>query len=299
MLNDQDNQNLMMQWGLNVGQKMLQESEKGLTQYLPFFHSLRRYFRVDHRYVQRKLQMILCPFTDPEYGVKSFLRAASLTSGGSSSGGGGASSMGGYQFGEDNEIGFRANSNTGSMFDANPNQAGGGAAAGSSSARQTPVEDHRSFDLYIPLMAIITFATLAGYIKGIHNDQPLTADFFLQAFSSMLFWLVFEVIAIKIGRYVLGLPLEFAVLDLVALCGYKYVGVCCMIFLREILPFEQGLVVTLMVTYFAAAAALFAFHAMVGFYLRDGKPPKRCLPLAYGAAAIQVPFILWFSAQPF
>eukprot|EP00331_Platyophrya_macrostoma_P028786 CAMPEP_0176451138 /NCGR_PEP_ID=MMETSP0127-20121128/27625_1 /TAXON_ID=938130 /ORGANISM="Platyophrya macrostoma, Strain WH" /LENGTH=256 /DNA_ID=CAMNT_0017839071 /DNA_START=48 /DNA_END=818 /DNA_ORIENTATION=+ len=256
---------MMVQLGLSYGQKVIQEGEKGLSRYLPLIGDLRRYFRVDNQYVKNKLLMLVFPFN------KQFNRKQ-------------------FQFGDDLLGGNAFSSSSSSTM---------GPGAGTGAQQLPPVDDICAFDLYIPLMALITYVTICGFVRGI-NDGSLGPEFLASTLSSILFWVFLEVAVIKIFRYVLNLPQTFAALDIVSLCGYKYVGVCIMVLLRETLGLQQNRIFSTMLTcYFAGAAAFFALKAMTEFYIRDGKVPNQARPLVYGASALQIPFVLWFASRPF
>jgi protein transport protein YIF1 len=173
-------------------------------------------------------------------------------------------------------------------------------AAGSNvvSTQLPPTDDVCSFDLYIPLMALITYVTICGFVRGI-NQGSLGADFLASTLTSIFFWVFLEVAVIKIFRYIMNLPQTFAALDIVALCGYKYVGVSLLVLFRETFALDGHWLALLSTLYIAAAAAFFAFRAMSEFYSRDGKVPVQARPLVYGAAGLQIPFVLWFSMRPF
>lgn len=264
MFGESDNSNMMVQLGLSYGQKVIQEGEKGLSRYLPLVGDLRRYFRVDNQYVKKKLIMLVFPFNKP-FGRKQF------------------------QFGDDLLAG--------NAFSSATSASSGSDATGAQ--QLPPVDDVCAFDLYIPLMALITYVTICGFVRGI-NDGALGPEFLASTLSSIFFWVFLEVAVIKIFRYVLNLPQSFAALDIVSLCGYKYVGVCIMVLLREALGLQHSRMFSAALTcYFAGAAAFFALKAMTEFYARDGKVPNQARPLVFGAAALQVPFVLWFASRPF
>lgn len=258
----ENDSNMMVQLGLSYGQKVIQEGEKGLSRYLPLVGDVRRYFRVDNQYVKRKLLMLIFPF-DKQFSRRSF------------------------QFGDDLGGGAFTSSISGPS------------SVPSNQQQLPPTDDVCAFDLYIPLMACITYVTICGFVRGI-NDGSLGPEFLAATLSSIFFWVFLEVAAIKVFRYVLNLPQTFAALDIVSLCGYKYVGVCLMVLVRESLGLQTSRFFSAFLTlYFAGAAAFFALKAMTEFYIRDGKVPNQARPLVYGAAGLQIPFVLWFASRPF
>lgn len=174
----------------------------------------------------------------------------------------------------------------------------GSGGNGTTTSHLPPKDDVCSFDLYIPLMALITYVTICGFVRGIHQGS-LGADVLGSTLSSIFFWVFLEVAVIKTFRYVMNLPQTFAALDIVALCGYKYVGVSMFVLLREMFGLHGHFLAMLSMSYVAAAASFFAYKAMSEFYMRDGKVPAQARPLVYGAAGLQLPFVVWFSMKPF
>lgn len=77
-------------------------------------------------------------------------------------------------------------------------------------------------DLYIPSMAFVTYVLVCGLVLGTQNR--FTPEQLGMTASSAMVWLVIELIAIVFTTYVLGISSGVRYLDLMALCGYKYVG---------------------------------------------------------------------------
>lgn len=86
-----------------------------------------------------------------------------------------------------------------------------------------PREDVNSPDMYIPVMAFVTYILLSTLIAGVRGAfRPellgLTAT---NAFAVV----VIELLLLKLGTYLLNISNESQWLDLVAYSGYKFVGV--------------------------------------------------------------------------
>ncbi|KAK8212885.1 Protein transport protein yif1 [Zalaria obscura] len=86
-----------------------------------------------------------------------------------------------------------------------------------------PRDDINSPDMYIPVMAFVTYILLSTLLAGIHGAfRPellgLTAT---NAFAVV----IIELILLKLGTYLLNISNESQWLDLVAYSGYKFVGV--------------------------------------------------------------------------
>lgn len=85
-----------------------------------------------------------------------------------------------------------------------------------------PSEDVNAPDLYIPIMAFITYILLVTLIMGT-SSQGFQPDVLGVTASSGLLTLAIEVIIIKIGIYLLSFP-SIMIFDLISYCGYKFVG---------------------------------------------------------------------------
>lgn len=86
-----------------------------------------------------------------------------------------------------------------------------------------PREDINSPDMYIPVMAFVTYillSTLMAGLRGVFRPEllGLTAT---NAFAVV----IIELILLKLGTYLLNISNESQWLDLVAYSGYKFVGV--------------------------------------------------------------------------
>ncbi|XP_005097008.1 protein YIF1B-B [Aplysia californica] len=77
-------------------------------------------------------------------------------------------------------------------------------------------------DLYIPVMAFVTYVLVAGMVLGI-QDRFTPEQLGVQA-SSALVWLIIELVAMSLSLYIMNLNTELKYLDIVAYCGYKFVG---------------------------------------------------------------------------
>jgi hypothetical protein len=245
---DNPESNFMVQLGLNYGQRVIKEGERGLAKYLPVLRDTTRYFRVNNVYVREKLKMIFFPFN------KTFGRTE-------------------FRIGQD-------------MDDS---------VSPHGLSVLPPTDDVWAFDLYIPLMAVITYVTLCGFARGLSTDR-LSADYLASVLTSQLFWIGVEVCVVKVARYALAAPQNLALLDILSLCGYKYVAVCVLVLLGEVLGVPNPFF-AILVVYCCVAVCLFVYRYVVCSYSRDGKPPRAAAPLIYGCAALQAPLIMWFGTR--
>jgi hypothetical protein len=84
-----------------------------------------------------------------------------------------------------------------------------------------PRDDINAPDLYIPTMAFITYVLILGFVWG--TSYKFTPEVLGTTASKGLFVLAIESLLVKFGFYLLNSSLP--ILDIVAYCGYKYVGI--------------------------------------------------------------------------
>ncbi|KAK0056994.1 protein YIF1B-B [Biomphalaria pfeifferi] len=77
-------------------------------------------------------------------------------------------------------------------------------------------------DLYIPVMAFVTYILVAGMVLG--TQGRFTPEQLGTQASSALVWLIIEMVAFTLSLYILNLSTALKYLDIVAYCGYKFVG---------------------------------------------------------------------------
>lgn len=80
--------------------------------------------------------------------------------------------------------------------------------------------DENAPDLYLPLMAFVTYVVVTGYAKGAKNS--FTPEVLVDVTSSCLVTQLLEILAVRLGLYLLQAPATL--LDLLAVTGYKYVA---------------------------------------------------------------------------
>ncbi|XP_065135378.1 protein YIF1B isoform X2 [Paramisgurnus dabryanus] len=91
--------------------------------------------------------------------------------------------------------------------------------------QDTPVAprfDINAPDLYIPVMAFITYILVAGLALGTQNR--FSPEILGMQASSALVWLIIEVLAVLLSLYLVAVNTDLTTIDLVAFSGYKYVG---------------------------------------------------------------------------
>jgi hypothetical protein len=87
---------------------------------------------------------------------------------------------------------------------------------------EPPNQDINAPDLYIPSMAFITYILLVGTLMG--TNYNFTPEVLGMTASTGLITMLVEVLMFKAGLYLLNFP-SIAIYEIIAYCGYKFVGV--------------------------------------------------------------------------
>ncbi|KAF8477283.1 putative membrane protein [Kalaharituber pfeilii] len=86
-----------------------------------------------------------------------------------------------------------------------------------------PRDDINSPDMYIPVMAFVTYILLSTLLAGLAgNFKP---DLLGRTATTAFVIVIFEILGLKLGCYLLNISNESQLLDLVAYSGYKFVGI--------------------------------------------------------------------------
>lgn len=115
-----------------------------------------------------------------------------------------------------------------------------------------PRDDINAPDLYIPAMAFVTYVLIVAFLMG--EPWHFSPDAVADQFSRSLGALLFEVAFVKAGFYFLS-SASVPLLDIVAYCGYKYVGISAAVLLGFLLGNKLAYLVALL----AAAVAMATF----------------------------------------
>ncbi|KAL9003307.1 MAG: hypothetical protein Q9188_003806 [Gyalolechia gomerana] len=101
-----------------------------------------------------------------------------------------------------------------------------------------PREDLNAPDMYIPVMAFVTYILLSTLLAGLRGQfHPEVMG--LTATTAFLVVLL-EILGLKFGTYVLSVNNDSQLLDLVAYSGYKFVGVIVTLVVSETLNRGAG-----------------------------------------------------------
>lgn len=150
-----------------------------------------------------------------------------------------------------------------------------------------PKYDHNAPDLYIPLMAFLTYLLLVGVARG--ATSTFTPEFLTQTLWRCLALQMFECLLIKLGLSVMNVSLPF--LDLVSYTGYKYVGLSV-----NVVVLVLGSTIYFICSLYAAASlAFFVLKTMAAVVPQPvGRGPPRHLMLL-GFAGLQFLVVILLS----
>lgn len=101
-----------------------------------------------------------------------------------------------------------------------------------------PRDDINSPDMYIPIMALITYILLSTVLAGLRGKfQP---ELLGSITTSAVGVVILEILILKVAMWFLTISNDSQLLDLVAYSGYKYVGVIVTLAVAEILSGGNG-----------------------------------------------------------
>ncbi|TFK66346.1 YIF1-domain-containing protein [Pluteus cervinus] len=126
---------------------------------------------------------------------------------------------------------------------------------------QTPREDVNSPDLYIPVMAMLTYVLLASSLSTL-RDPKVLGECASRAFGVVLLDFLF----VKLGCYILNV--QASIVDLVAYGGYKFVGVILTL-VTSLLPGLPNVTWKVVFVYAFLANAFFLLRSLRSVVLPD------------------------------
>ncbi|KAL4402347.1 Protein transport protein Yif1 [Malassezia pachydermatis] len=203
MMNDATTQ-MGMQFGRHVAAVGGEYVQRNFRALLPM-PILKHYFKVSNSYVLHKLRIILFPWRhkpwsrrlrySTPYGVSGYMSPSQGTS----------------------------TLNAGMSTPDRPLSADGRRASSTEPVTFcVPREDVNSPDMYIPLMALVTYVIATSIIYGLRGRfHPEVLGY---TASRALAIVLIEFSAIKLGCYLLNIQGDHTVFDLLAYSGYKFVG---------------------------------------------------------------------------
>lgn len=101
-----------------------------------------------------------------------------------------------------------------------------------------PRDDLNSPDMYIPVMALVTYILLTSVLAGFRgNFHP---ELLGSTTTTAIAVILFEILCLKLAMYILSINNDSQLLDLVAYSGYKFVGIIATLVSAEILTPGKG-----------------------------------------------------------
>ncbi len=264
-----DDGSMMMQMGLQFGTRIIDEG-KGRLMTIET-SELRKRFAVTHEYVVAKLRLLAFPFRHPRF--------AGLGLGGDSGAALAARPFGGDEGGGDG------------------GSDGGGGGGGGASSLSPASGDAAAADLYVPLMAVITYVVVTAFGRGLTAAQLSPGELATTVTACGLV-LVAETVAVRLWRMLTALPPP-VMLDGLAHFGYLFVSVCYALLARAALEAWAPALSWACSAYFLGAFAFFLYKSVGDTFVKDGVVPKRALPIVYAATLVQAPLFLWFVRRAY
>ncbi|KNE71916.1 hypothetical protein AMAG_16340 [Allomyces macrogynus ATCC 38327] len=226
------------QIGMQLGSKAVLAGQEYVNQNINRYFNLphlKYYFNVSNSYVQSKLQLVLFPFRQRHW----HRRTVRL----------------------EHPPGYPTSA-TGAT-PASPVVSGALSPTPATTALaeyRPPREDVLAPDLYIPVMAFVTYVLLVGLDLGQrHAFHPqvlgLTA-------STAFFLVLCEVLLVKLGCYLFSVQAAVPVLDLVSYAGYKFVGIITTLLAAFLAPVLGTWPYWIALAYTSLALGFFSLRSM-------------------------------------
>jgi len=159
-------------------------------------------------------------------------------------------------------------------------------AVGGTPAPLPPRQDINAPDLYIPVMAAVTYVLLVGVVLGLRRAfHPEKLG--VTATGAVVFILC-ELLLVKVGAYLLSIGSEMSFLDMLAIIGYNFVPLIVTLSMDLLFGRTARL---LTFTYTSLAMAFFMLRSLKYSFLpatmdREEKRPR--LYFLFGVVFIQI-----------
>ncbi|CAF1253634.1 unnamed protein product, partial [Didymodactylos carnosus] len=161
-----------------------------------------------------------------------------------------------------------------------------------------PRVDSNAPDYYIPLMSALTYVLIAGLALGTQNKfSPEQLGFHS---SSVLVWFIIEVGLLCLIFYIFGIQTKLRTLDLIAYCGYKYVGmisaVSAYLLTNSLLAYRCVLIyISVALSYFLVKSLRLQILPETGSHSTYGGSKRRIYLLL--AIVLLQPFFIWYLTR--
>ncbi|KAI9090048.1 YIF1-domain-containing protein [Phlyctochytrium arcticum] len=169
-----------------------------------------------------------------------------------------------------------------------------------------PREDLNAPDLYIPVMALVTYILLVGVRLGLadaaakdgsRNPVKSFSPDVLGMTGTTAFFIIFsEVLFIKLGFYLLSVTTEVPWLDLVGYTGYKFIGIIITLVIQLFFPINWAVYGAF--GYSMCCLAFFTLRTLKYIMLPEGYNPidvptrQRRIQFLFLVAGVQM-FLSW------
>ncbi|KKY21988.1 putative transport protein yif1 [Phaeomoniella chlamydospora] len=153
-----------------------------------------------------------------------------------------------------------------------------------------PRDDLNSPDMYIPVMALVTYILLSTVLAGLRGS--FHPELLGSITTTAIAVVIFEIVLLKVAMYILNITNDSQLLDLMAYSGYKFVGIIVTLTLSEILSGGNGtggLIGWTIFIYTFLANAFFLLRSLKYVLLPDSSsdPSMRGGPSSYTIAKAQ------------
>ncbi|KAJ3802133.1 YIF1-domain-containing protein [Lentinula aff. detonsa] len=160
---------------------------------------------------------------------------------------------------------------------------------------QDPREDINSPDLYIPLMAFVTYILISAFHSGLQSRfHPKILG---ESASSALAVVIVDFLFVYVGCYLLNVQASKQAVDIIAYSGYKFVGVILTI-LSSYLYLSRALYYIIFF-YFFFANGLFLLRSLRSLVLPDPALNSSTATISPGLRRRRISFLLIEAACQF
>ena len=164
-----------------------------------------------------------------------------------------------------------------------------GAAPATNYNYLTAVDDINAPDMYIPLMAFITYVLLVGFITGI-GGLNFSPEILVATGSSCMVLTLLEMLFLRLGFYVFTPPRPVYSLDLLCFISYKFFHTSVIMLTRLVL------MRWLYVCVWLALAASHGFFLLQTLKLHwQGSNDQKQMVFLYLVAGVQVPIFFYLQ----
>ncbi|KAM9908570.1 hypothetical protein OXX69_005997 [Metschnikowia pulcherrima] len=167
---------------------------------------------------------------------------------------------------------------------------GSAAAAGPSFAPAS--EDVNAPDLYIPLMAFVTYILLWASFSGLRGD--FHPEVFGYLASQTLACSFVDILIFKVGLYLLNCSAQTSFWDLIAFSGYKYVTIIALLCWKQVIGHSWTMYYTVLLAS-VGSLSLFLMRSLKFLILPYGVGETPAVSISNGQRRLRVQFLFIYS----